>query len=159
MNGYNGFSGKQRLAALKWFRNQQAKGMKPHNPSECDICTQTNGALEWHSENYSSPFGKHIGQFGLCYICHMMIHCRYKNQTAWKIYKQAIKDKKMFKNYKGRHWMFFKRECLDNNFNMVSYDTVEKNNYKMLLDIETGIYIPKKIVEETTIEQIDMFSD
>lgn len=56
----------------------------------CQACGQTEGVLEWHSENYSQPYGDHIGQFGWCYFCHMLIHCRFKAEERWGQYARAI---------------------------------------------------------------------
>ena len=76
MNSYNGYSGAQRLKALAWIKKEWANGTRPAKPCSCDVCGQTEGLLMWHSEDYSAPFGDNIGRFGLCYTCHMMIHCR-----------------------------------------------------------------------------------
>src|ERR1700737_880157 len=42
--------------------------------------------IEVHSENYSEPFGDHIGEHGLCYRCHQMIHNRFRHAETWAIY-------------------------------------------------------------------------
>lgn len=49
-----------------------------------------------HSEDYSEPFGDNIGEFGLCYLCHMMIHCRFYNRLAWAAYRDTIRSGKVF---------------------------------------------------------------
>jgi len=56
----------------------------------CDACGQTEGPIEAHSEDYSEPFGDHIGCFGLCYRCHMVIHTRGKDPEAWATYKHHV---------------------------------------------------------------------
>jgi hypothetical protein len=56
-------------------------------PIRCDACGQTEGPIDAHSEDYSEPFGDHIGEHALCYRCHMAIHTREKNPEAWAIYK------------------------------------------------------------------------
>lgn len=159
MNSYNGFSGSQRLKALKWFREQQAKGFRPLKPNSCDICTQTQGVLEYHSEDYSSPFGDNIGQFGLCYMCHMMIHCRYKNEHVWNIYKKSLYEKKVYRPFYSRNWNVFKRDCLNGALMNLGFEIVKENNYETLLKIEKGHYIPKQIVEEKELKQSELFSD
>lgn len=50
----------------------------------------------WHSEDYSSPYGPHIGQFGLCYVCHMMIHCRFSAPEAWHRYCDLVAEGNQF---------------------------------------------------------------
>ena len=90
MKAYNGFSPAQRYRALAYHKNQIKAGLKPPKPVCCDGCGQTEGLLSWHSEDYSEPYGDHIGQHGVCYVCHMMIHCRFRNKNAWEAYKQNI---------------------------------------------------------------------
>lgn len=158
MNSYNGFEPKQRYKALKWFREQQRLGFRPIKPTKCDVCTQTKGALEYHSEDYSDPFGANIGQFGLCYTCHMMIHCRYKSINSWNVYKKALEEKKVFQPFYSRNWIWFKKQCLTEKFAFMDYELVKENNYKVLLEIEAGTYIPKKKVIKNKEEQLDIFS-
>jgi hypothetical protein len=40
-------------------------------------------AIEAHSEDYSEPFGDHIGAYGLCRGCHVMIHRWFQNPADW----------------------------------------------------------------------------
>ena len=87
---YNGFDHDQRMRGLNWLRAEYAAGRRTR-PLVCDACGQDEGPIEAHSEDYSSPFGDHIGQHGLCYRCHMMIHCRFKNAEAWETYKSHIR--------------------------------------------------------------------
>jgi hypothetical protein len=82
------------MKAFNWLKGQWEHGTRQMKPNSCDICTQQNGILDYHSENYSSPFGDHIGAFGLCYICHMMLHCRFKNPKTFQIYLDSLKQKK-----------------------------------------------------------------
>jgi hypothetical protein len=89
VNDYNGFSGAQRLRALAWVRPQYADGTR-ERAKICDACGQTDGVLDRHSEDYSEPFGDHIGAYGLCYTCHMMVHCRFRSPKAWNLYKEAV---------------------------------------------------------------------
>lgn len=90
MNSYNGFSPQQRLRALAWLKREYAAGRRVR-PTACDACGQTVGMIEPHSEDYSEPFGDHIGAFGFCYRCHMMLHCRFSARAAWLAYLDAIK--------------------------------------------------------------------
>jgi len=91
MNSYNGFSGEQRERALAWFKAEKRAGRRD-DPVRCDACGQGLGLMQAHSEDYSEPFGDHIGRFGLCYACHMMIHCRFRNPAAWESYCYAVVD-------------------------------------------------------------------
>ena len=115
MNSYNGFSPEQRYKALKYHKDQIAKGNKPKVPDICDGCGTQHGFLAWHSEDYSMPFGPHIGEYGLCYRCHMMIHCRYKSRRAYYDYMKMIKNGMRFKPYTHSSWDKFKRENLGPN--------------------------------------------
>jgi hypothetical protein len=90
MNPYNGFTSAERTRALAWLKGEYAAGRR-HRPIVCDACGQTEGPIEAHSEDYSFPYGDHIGKYGVCYRCHMTIHCRFKNPVAWGIYKQDIR--------------------------------------------------------------------
>ena len=95
VSSYNGFDHNQRMRALYWLRKEYAAGRR-HPPTLCDACGQTEGVLEAHSEDYSAPYGDHIGRFGLCYRCHMAIHCRYRHPGAWKAYKQNVREGRIF---------------------------------------------------------------
>jgi hypothetical protein len=111
MNYYNGFSPRQRLDALRWFNAERAAGRR-ENPSSCDACGQTEGHISGHSEDYSFPYGDHIGRFGVCYRCHMMIHCRFKNAEAWETYKAHLREGRVFAPI-GRNFWLFRRQTLD----------------------------------------------
>jgi hypothetical protein len=85
VQSYNGFTAHARLKAYKWLMAEYAAGHRVR-PIACDACTQNEGLIEPHSEDYSEPFGDHIGQHGCCYACHMMIHCRFGAREAWDRY-------------------------------------------------------------------------
>jgi len=141
MNSYNGYEPKQRVAAYAWLKKEWAAGRRQKTPKRCDVCFQEKGHLEYHSENYSFPFGDHIGEFGLCYICHMMIHCRFKSKESWNIYIKALEDKKQFIPFTGRSWYGFRIECLIGKFINLKYKIVEKNNVGILKKIDSGAYV------------------
>ena len=107
---YNGFNHDQRMRALRWLKIEYAAGRRTR-PFRCDACGQDEGVIEAHSEDYSEPFGDHIGQNGLCYRCHMMIHNRFKNPEAWTIYKQHIRQGRIFRPI-GRNFHAFCGETL-----------------------------------------------
>lgn len=65
----------------------------------CDACGQDAGVIQPHSENYSAPYGDHIGEHGLCFTCHMMIHCRFRSPAAWQAYRAAIREGWIFKPF------------------------------------------------------------
>lgn len=86
---YNGFTPEERTKGGNWYRKNRKAGVIPA-PAVCCCCGQTVG-VNGHSEDYSEPFGDHIGCFHLCYRCHMAIHCRFKNYEAFKTYRELIK--------------------------------------------------------------------
>lgn len=89
MSPYNGFPAVQRLRALRWANKRYADGTR-QRATICDACGQTAGLLDRHSEDYSEPFGEHIGAFALCVICHLMVHCRFRSRPAWVLYCKAV---------------------------------------------------------------------
>jgi hypothetical protein len=52
----------------------------------CEACGETRGHLDYHTEDYSKPFGSHIYQYQLCFRCHMMVHSRFRMPEAWARY-------------------------------------------------------------------------
>ena len=112
MNSYNGFSPKQRYKALAYHKLQIKNGIKENSPKQCDGCGTEQGFLAWHSEDYSEPFGSHIGKYGLCYRCHMHIHCRFRNPKAFENYKKILKNKTRYKPYYSNNWTLFLEENL-----------------------------------------------
>ncbi|HLK60325.1 MAG TPA: hypothetical protein VKU00_27435 [Chthonomonadaceae bacterium] len=90
MKSYNGFSPAQRTRALAWLKKEYEAGRR-QPPTVCQACGQTEGIIEAHSEDYSEPYGDHIGAYSFCYTCHMMLHCRFRNPQAWERYKEAIR--------------------------------------------------------------------
>ena len=90
MNWYNGFSPQQRARAGAWVRGQIDSGAVPR-PARCLACGQAEGVLDYHTEDYSEPFGPHIYAYPLCYICHIMLHCRSKDERQWNDYKAKVR--------------------------------------------------------------------
>ena len=89
MNSYNGFSGELRQRSWTWAK-AEIKAGRQAPASKCCACGQTEGPLDYHCEDYSEPFGPHIFEFPMCFVCHMMVHCRFRNTEAWKRYREAI---------------------------------------------------------------------
>jgi len=112
MNSYNGFSPTQRMKALEWLKSEIRAGRRQANPQRCDLCGQTRGIIEWHSEDYTSPFGANIGRWGLCYRCHMMVHCRFASPKAWQAYLKAVLAGAIFAPLMTRNWLQFKQDHL-----------------------------------------------
>lgn len=120
MKSYNGFSPSQRYKALNWLKGEYAAGRRAR-PFSCDCCRQTEGIIEHHSEDYSEPFGNNIGQYALCYICHMMIHCRFRNPRQWQLYKQMVADGANFKPFYVRNFTLFAEQFLRGTLSPISF--------------------------------------
>lgn len=138
MNWYNSFSPAQRQAAFNWLKAEYAAGRRVR-PVKCDACGQTQGLIEPHSEDYAGPpYGDHIGAFGLCYRCHMMIHCRFRSRQAWDLYRQAIREGKQFAPIKGRHFGTFTGQLRGN---PVPF-TIHQPPARLILDdIDAGVFV------------------
>lgn len=95
-----------------WARYVGLTPSRRGTPISCDACGQTEGYISGHSEDYSFPYGDHIGRFGVCYRCHMMIHCRFKNPEAWETYKAHLREGRVFAPI-GRNFWLFRKQTLD----------------------------------------------
>jgi hypothetical protein len=87
VKNYNGFDHDQRMRALRWLRAEYAAGHR-QQPTACDACGKDHGIIEAHSEDYREPFGPHIGAHSLCRGCHVMVHRRFRNPSAWQTYRE-----------------------------------------------------------------------
>lgn len=85
---YNGFTPQQRQKAFNWLKRQYANGNRAR-PTQCGACGQDVGVCH-HSEDYSYPYGDNVGEFELCFACHMWIHNRKNRPDNWDIYKARI---------------------------------------------------------------------
>ena len=106
MKAYNGFTPAQRLKAYQWLQAEYEAGRRVR-PIRCDACSQTSGVIEAHSEDYSRPFGAHIGQHGLCWTCHMMVHNRLNAPDAWRRYRASLRAGAVFRPFYSRDFGAF----------------------------------------------------
>ena len=86
MKDYNGFSAKKRQEVHNWLKAEVEAG-RVEWPKQCEACGQDQGIIDAHHEDYDKP----LEFIGLCYTCHMMLHCRFRNPKAWERYKEAIR--------------------------------------------------------------------
>lgn len=105
MKDYNGFSATQRTRAGNFKRAAQKSGDYP-TPSVCESCGQTSGVLHSHNEDYTNP----LDAYDTCYICHMMIHCRFNSIFHWREYVKLLHDGAIFHPISG--WDGFKARFL-----------------------------------------------
>ena len=95
MRSRNRFTAQQRMKAAEWLQEQWASGART-KPAKCDVCGQTAGIIESHSEDYSAPFGDHIGRWGLCYRCYMILRYRFRHPTAFQAYCETLASGRRF---------------------------------------------------------------
>jgi hypothetical protein len=81
-SSYNGFVWSEHQRAYNWLKREWAAGRRVKVGPECNVCGQRQGYLMTHSEDYSAPYGEHIGQWSLYYWCHMLIQCRFRAEDV-----------------------------------------------------------------------------
>ncbi len=92
---YKGFTPSQRAAAGRWLKKEIAEDRRP-KASECMACGQKAGVLDYHSEDYSQPFGANIGEFQFCYLCHLLWHGRRRRPAGWEEYLRQLRAGAVF---------------------------------------------------------------
>lgn len=110
LRDYNGFSGRQRQDSYDWLKREMAAGRVPP-PSRCCICGQDHGPLAYHAEDYSRPYGPHIWAYPVCWLCHMMIHCRFRKPDAFNAYRVILESGRRWSPI-GQNWGRFCQEFL-----------------------------------------------
>lgn len=112
MKDYNGFSSSQRNRAQSWLNTQWSKGLLV-KPTKCVACGQEHGVIDAHAEDYSEPFRAGVTDgFHLCFACHMMVHCRHRNQGRWLEYREIIESGLRSLPFFRRDWPRFERDFL-----------------------------------------------
>src|SRR5262249_54122884 len=96
---------------------------------------QDEGVVEPHSEDYSAPFGDHIGAYGLCYRCHMMVHCRFKKRAAWDRSRAAVRAGKRSAPIRSRNFPEFVKQLRGER---VAFERCRPPVELVLDDIEAG---------------------
>lgn len=93
MKGYNGFTAFQRTKAMQWMKKEMASGRIPE-PTKCEACGQTEGHIDYHTEDYSEPYSvSRTTAHQLCFMCHMMWHGRLSPRTRaqFEYYRELIR--------------------------------------------------------------------
>ena len=98
---YNGFGPKIRDDSYRWMKAEINAGRVPE-PAECLACGETNGHMDYHTEDYSLPFGPHIYAYSLCFRCHMMLHIRYRRRKDWLRYVEQLEAGAVYFPLKSR---------------------------------------------------------
>jgi hypothetical protein len=107
MKSYRGFTPLERRRARNWLRDQWRTGAR-RRPRACNFCGTRGGILEAHTEDYSEPFGGHIGEWAACYVCHMMIHNRHHFPGAFRGYLSILESGRRVAKFRRRDWSLFK---------------------------------------------------
>jgi hypothetical protein len=89
LSWYNGFSPDVRMESYRWLQAEIAAG-RIEPPSGCQVCGQTDGHLDYHTEDYSRPFGANIHAYQLCFLCHMTLHVRHRMPANWQSYIESL---------------------------------------------------------------------
>lgn len=146
MLSYNGFPPEQRNRAQAWLNQAWRSGLLVR-PRVCCACGQDRGIIDAHAEDYSEPFGPHLQQFPLCYRCHMLLHCRFRNEGNWNTYRQIVADGFQLEPMFTRNWEQFKREMLAPDAPMHWPRIAQKGEppqEKVLDQIHDGLWVPKR---------------
>src|ERR1700722_15104104 len=112
LKSYNDFSGEQRGRAQSWLNAQWRSGAIAR-PVACCAWGQAAQPIDAHAEDYSEPFRKDVTDaFHLCFICHMMVHCRHRSQEAWLLYRHMVESGGRAIPVGGRHFPAFQQKFL-----------------------------------------------
>jgi len=87
---YNGFTGDQRLIADRKIKVAIEMALIPV-ATECSICGETNGRMDYHAENYGRP----LQVAAICSKCHLALHNRFRSPgfaASWKKRVDAYGD-------------------------------------------------------------------
>lgn len=145
MNPYRGFSPEVRSRSGRWLYAEIRAGRVPAGPPRCQACGQNAGVLEWHAEDYSEPFGPQTWAYGVCYPCHMALHCAPKNPAFWAFYKRVLATGRRSRPMATRNFPLFARVFL----HLPSRGTIGQHleqapgvNMEVLAAIERGDSFP-----------------
>jgi len=140
LNSYNGFTAAERSAAYRWFKLAWASGAIVPDLSQCCACGQTEGWKEPHNEDYSKPYGPHLGAFVFCYRCHMLVHCRFRNAQVWDDYRAAVRLGLRAEALFTRDWWAVVRQL---NGTVPEYTQHDPLFRQVLDEISSGIYLDR----------------
>ena len=78
-------------------------------------------------------------EFHLCFICHMMVHCRFGNPTAWLRYVAAIEAGVRFSALKGRNFPVFRNRFLNSYMGLAPHTVGEAPAARPLRRIDPSL--------------------
>lgn len=142
MGSYNGFSALEIKAAFLWWLRECAKGRRTP-PTECMACGQDEGIIEPHTEDYSKPFGAHIGRFGLCLRCRWFTLSRFKHPDEWQDYCAMIRFGYRFEPLRRRNFREFIRHVYSNG-TRVACTRHRRPTRFILEELGAGLFDPRR---------------
>ncbi len=143
MRVYNSFSSSQRARAGNYRKRMIAEGRIPKFPDRCTACGQTQGAMCYHTEDYSEPHGPHIVAFEICYVCHMMIHCRHRAPDNWRDYMDGCYAGNTYPAIYGWDFKEFAKIYLTGR-GLPAPVATEGESRKVLREIAASVYNPNR---------------
>lgn len=92
MEGYNGYTSKEREKKLRAMHKAFPNYSHPYYSGPCDICGDPESSVAPHSEDYSEPYlWERPAEYAVCRTCHSRLHKRFADPYAWAAYKAHLK--------------------------------------------------------------------
>lgn len=92
MNGYNGYTARERDRKYQEFKRLRALGQARSQAGPCELCLNPGVAVEPHSEDYSIPYlWLPPAEYMICRSCHDALHKRFSKPGNWTNFKDHIR--------------------------------------------------------------------
>ena len=92
MDGYNGYSARERDKKYQEFKRLKAAGQSRSQAGPCELCLDPVSPVEPHSEDYSLPYiWSPPAEYMICRSCHGALHKRFKNPQRWLQFKDHVR--------------------------------------------------------------------
>lgn len=101
---YNGFTPAERAKGGAAYNAAIRSGVVK-SPTQCEACQAAEG-VTGHNEDYETP----LQFFEVCFLCHMMIHCRYRDVGRWQLYLSLLDEGAVLARVSG--WPEFREKYL-----------------------------------------------
>lgn len=148
---YNGFTPEQRVAGARWLDAEIAAGRARH-PTRCHACGRSDIQVRGHSEDYSAPYGPHIGQFALCVTCHLVVHMRHRAPSAFAEYARQVANgayPASVRSYEGVKVLLFSGG---------QTGTWKRSSREPLIDLRQMVMMPGSYPNWADLERADLHS-
>lgn len=87
LGSYNGHSGVKREQVMRLVNRKWDSG-EWVRPTWCTVCGQDEGTIHGHHEDYDKP-DEYVP---LCITCHLVLHCRFRNDLVWDQYRRWVRE-------------------------------------------------------------------